>query len=75
MAVKLVRRKNPRGALRRWLSEDEERAVKNFYGLRKWGSTTDYHLRKVSSWKCVSVRPGWNATAYPGTRQPLIRLS
>lgn len=44
MVMKLVRKKNPRGALRRWLSEDEERAVKNFYGLRKRGSKTDYHL-------------------------------
>lgn len=35
MAMKLIRKKAPRGALKRWLSEDEETAVKNFSGRRQ----------------------------------------
>ena len=34
MAMKLIRKKAPRGALKRWLSEDEETAVKNFSGRK-----------------------------------------
>jgi len=35
MAMKLIRKKAPRGALRRWLSQEEETAVKNIFGLKK----------------------------------------
>lgn len=66
MAMKLVRKKNPRGALRRWLSEDEEQAVKIFYGLRKRGSAADYHLaesvilemRQCEAWLECDCVPG-----------------
>lgn len=34
MPMKLVRKKNPRGGLFRWLTHDEELAVKNISGLR-----------------------------------------
>lgn len=35
MAMKLIKKKAPRGALKRWLSEDEETAIKNFYGRKQ----------------------------------------
>lgn len=44
MAMKLIRKKAPRGALRRWLSEDEETAIKNFSGLKQVRSAQERAL-------------------------------
>lgn len=35
MAMKLIRKKAPRGALKRWLSDEEETAVKNIFGRKQ----------------------------------------
>lgn len=42
--MKLIRKKAPRGALKRWLSDEEETAVKNIYGLKKTSCRHDYML-------------------------------
>lgn len=44
MPMKLVRKKNPRGGLFRWLTRDEESAVKNISGLRDFTDRTQYTL-------------------------------
>lgn len=44
MAMKLIRKKAPRGALVRWLSDDEEAAVKNFFGKGKADSQYEFAL-------------------------------
>ena len=44
MAMKLIKKKAPRGALKRWLSEHEEIAVKNFCGRRQVRSAQERAL-------------------------------
>ena len=44
MAMKLIKKKAPRGALKRWLSEDEETAIKNFYGRKQVRSAQEREL-------------------------------
>lgn len=44
MTMKLIRKKAPRGALKRWLSDEEETAVKNIYGMKKASGGQDYVL-------------------------------
>ena len=44
MAMKLIRKKTPRGALKRWLTEEEETAVKNIFGHKQVRSAPDRAL-------------------------------
>ncbi|MFD3242656.1 hypothetical protein ACE2AK_26540, partial [Rahnella perminowiae] len=44
MAMKLIRKKTPRGALKRWLTEEEETAVKNIFGHKQVRSAPDHAL-------------------------------
>src|SRR5476649_1842030 len=44
MVMKLIRKKAPRGALKRWLSEDEETAVQNIFGLKRARGPHDMSL-------------------------------
>jgi hypothetical protein len=47
MAMKLIRKKAPRGALKRWLSEEEETAVKNIFGHKQVRSTQDRAMAEL----------------------------
>lgn len=66
MAMKLVRKKAPRGALVRWLASDEELAVKNFFGHktvhnahdRKLAETVILEMRQKDVWLQCSCVPG-----------------
>jgi len=64
MAMKLIRKKAPRGALKRWLSEDEETAVKNFSGRKQVRSAQEralaehviHEMREAELWlQCSCV--------------------
>lgn len=44
MAMKLIRKKAPWGGLLRWLTEDEETAVKRFFGEKNTHSERDREL-------------------------------
>lgn len=58
MAMKLIKKKAPRGALKRWLSEDEETAIKNFSGRkqvrnaqeRELAENVIYEMREKELW-------------------------
>lgn len=66
MPMKLVRKKNPRGGLFRWLTRDEELAVKNISGLRDFTDRTQYTLnnkvlremRQLGAWLQCDCIPG-----------------
>ncbi|HGB5076054.1 TPA: hypothetical protein ACIVMB_005115, partial [Salmonella enterica subsp. enterica serovar Eastbourne] len=66
MPMKLVRKKNPRGGLFRWLTHDEELAVKNISGLRDFTDRTQYTLnnkvlremRQLGAWLQCDCIPG-----------------
>lgn len=66
MPMKLVRKKNPRGSLFRWLTRDEELAVKNISGLRDFTDRTQYTLnnnvlremRQLGAWLQCDCIPG-----------------
>ena len=65
MAMKLVR-KNIRGDLIRWLTHDEEMAVKNISGLRDFTDRPQHSLATQVLRKCVGLRPGCSATVFRG---------
>ncbi|MBU9819631.1 hypothetical protein J1782_06995 [Rahnella sp. BCC 1045] len=44
MAMKLIQKKAPRGALKRWLSEEEETAVRNVFGRKQVRSAQERAL-------------------------------
>lgn len=50
MAMKLVRKKNSRGDLIRWLTNDEEMAVKNITGLRDFTDRPQHSLATNRCW-------------------------
>lgn len=66
MPMKLVRKKNPRGGPFRWLTRDEESAVKNISGLRDFTDRTQYTLnnkvlremRQLGAWLQCDCIPG-----------------
>lgn len=66
MPLKLVRKKNPRGELIRWLTTDEDIAVKNLFGIKKNDSQLEYimaqkvvlEMRQKDAWlQCDCVSP------------------
>lgn len=66
MAMKLVRKKNSRGDLIRWLTYDEEMAVKNITGLRDFTDRPQHSLttqvlremRQIGAWLQCDCVPG-----------------
>ncbi|EDE0111618.1 hypothetical protein BZR74_21295 [Salmonella enterica subsp. enterica serovar Newport] len=66
MAMKLVRKKNTRGDLIRWLTHDEEMAVKNITGLRDFTDRPQHSLatqvlremRQIGAWLQCDCVPG-----------------
>ncbi|ELT7182581.1 hypothetical protein Q4W05_004603, partial [Salmonella enterica] len=66
MAMKLVRKKNSRGDLIRWLTNDEEMAVKNITGLRDFTDRPQHSLatqvlremRQIGAWLQCDCVPG-----------------
>lgn len=66
MAMKLVRKKNSRGDLIRWLTHDEEMAVKNISGLRDFTDRPQHSLatqvlremRRLEAWLQCDCVPG-----------------
>lgn len=53
MAMKLIRKKAPRGALVCWLSEEEETAVKNCFG---WDKPTNQYERRLADSVLLKMR-------------------
>lgn len=53
MAMKLIRKKAPRGALVCWLSEEEETAVKNCLG---WDKPTNQYERRLADSVLLKMR-------------------
>ncbi|HHE3366681.1 TPA: hypothetical protein ACOSDI_004641, partial [Salmonella enterica] len=66
MAMKLVRKKAPRGGLIRWLDDDEETAIRNVSGRRVSGGREQYllaekvlrEMRQREAWLQCDCVPG-----------------